>query len=412
MQDLERTSGGGIEPVAPTLLPELVGRPVVRLGGRLRTDLHPRRRAAGLIGLLGLLLALRLAVLSGPTPSTSPMPDCHPEHQWDQRCEWFDSLLALGQHADREADAEPSWLDVRPIYSDDLDKLTTIILTGLRDYGFANPHRPVSVKFEDYGADATQVAGRYYETEDRVTLNIRYITDPVWERRGYLKVLTHELIHAQGYTSEVQTETIALQIVAALGNQGEPGFRRAVLEEIRNDALWSAYDIAVHHAYFVADDNVRPPCETGLDDHGYTCMPEGPPNLAMQARLDAVRRQVFDPIELRYSDYKVRWWEQRQIVLLMDAYVMPPLAYTLQAYCRTPHALPNSASWLPTVKGVAVATSLPTDEGDYLLADTGWSCPPMWSASDPPVDNSSPAATDSAAPRDSLAPRNNFEPAN
>jgi hypothetical protein len=350
----------------------------------------------GFIGLLSLLLVLRLVTESIPLPSAPPAPDCQPENPWDQRCAWFDSLLEIAVASDRAADAEPAWADIRPTYGDDLERLTTIILNGIQDYGFVAPHRPKSVTFEDYGADASLVAGRYYENEDRVTLNDRYLSDPVWERRSFLKVLTHELIHAQGYRGEVQTEAIALQVVAALGNAGEPGFRRVAIEDIRNDALWSAYDIAFHHAYFVADDNMKPACTTGLDEHGYTCEPVGPPNEAMLSRLDKVRQAVYDPQELRYSDYRVRWWEKREIGLLMSNYVIPPLAFTLQAYCRTPHALP--ATWQPALNGSSANVSLPADEGDSLLADIGWRCP-TWLAMSGTVADPSPAPTDLDAPK-------------
>jgi hypothetical protein len=331
----------------------------------------------GVAGVLSVLLVLGSIVVSLRASGVGMAPDCLPENSWDQRCEWFDSLLDLAVATDPLADAEPTWTDVRPTYGDDLGQLTTIILNGLQDYGFAAPHRPVSVSFADYGDQSSKVAGRYYEDEDRITLNNRYLSDPVWQRRGYLKVLTHELIHAQGYQGEVQTEAIALQVVAGLGNQGEPGFRRAALEELRNDALWSAYDIAVHHAYFVADDDVRPPCTSGLDDHGYTCDPQDPPNEAMHARLDAVRQQVLDPIELRYSDYRARWWEDHEIDLLMSSYVMPPLAFTLNAYCQAPHQLPSGGLWQPIAKagGNQTTPPLPTDEADYLLTNTGWRCP-------------------------------------
>lgn len=397
MQELERTSNGDTgEPVAPALRPEPVGRSVVLVQHRLRTDIHPRRRVTGLIGLLSLLLVLRL--VSEAIPSTALAPDCRPENPWDERCAWFDSLLELAVRADHAVDAEPAWTDTRPMYADDLGRVTTIILNGLQDYGFVTPHRPKSVTFEDYGADASMIAGRYYESEDRVSLNDRYLSDPVWERRGFLKVLTHELIHAQGYRGEVQTETIAIQVVAALGNEGEPGFRRATLEEIRNDALWSAYAIAAHHAYFVADDNIRPACTTGLDEHGYTCAPVGPPNEAMLSRLDQVRQAVFDPQELRYSDYRVRWWEKREIGLLMSNYVIPPLAFTLQAYCGSPHELPSTAGWQPEVNGTHVIASLPADEADFLLADIGWHCP-TWLPTSGTVADSSEAPTEVEAPQ-------------
>jgi len=328
-----------------------------------------------------------VVALSRPYAEAAPARDCWPETAWDERCQWFDALLELAQAADTAADAEPAWTQERPVYGDDLDRLATIVLNGIADYGLTDPaaadatggpHRPKSVTFEDFAYEASKVAGRYYETEDRIGLNSRYLADPVWQRRGYLKVLTHELIHAQGYRGEVQTEAIALQVVAALGNEGEPGFRRALLEELRNDALWSAYAIAAHHTYFVADDDVRPACDTGIDVHGYTCIPVAPPNEAMLDRLNVVRQRVFDPVELSYSDYKIRWWERHEFSLLVNNYVMPPLAFTLTAYCRSPHTLPDSPSWQRTIDGQPVPATLPADEGNYVLASTGWQCPSWW----------------------------------
>jgi hypothetical protein len=352
---------------------------------------RPILRAVLVIGLATVLTGLPggLSHEVPVEPTVEETPACEPRFEYDMRCWWFDSLLDLAERADRALGAEPEWREVSHEWGHDLHRIARAVMIQFVDLGMVRPERssvlatgtspsarwPESISWENYAGDASRVIGRYYTVEKRVSLNRRYLDDAGWRNRSYLAPLVHELIHAQGYTDEMVTESLTLVTLASLGNLNSPGFRRTALEQLRNDALWSAYNIATRHG------NMLPTlweydCQNYR--YGYECPPVEPPNERMLAQLNDVRRLLLTDAELRYSDARIRWWERHDIETLLSLYVSKPLAFALQAGCSEPALMPDNENWKRVVEGESFKQAVLADDLAYLLDEIGWRCPSFW----------------------------------
>jgi hypothetical protein len=269
---------------------------------------------------------------SGPArPSKTSVVAC-PDDDADERlrCAWFDQLLALASAADAAYDAEPAWAEVRASWDGKTDALVDLILAQFVEEGVvAAPVPPSSISWVDYEPRrGRSTAGQYDRGSGAITLNHRYDWDPAYARIPYLWTLIHELLHAQGFEDESATESLTFEVVAALGNLDEPGFRGALHERLRRAALLSADCLANDGGRMIASlhgSSVCLPYETGCRELS--------PSTVLRDRLAEHRGTLLTPRERRRAETRLRRWDASGRYRLLDIYNARPLAIAMVAAC-------------------------------------------------------------------------------
>lgn len=238
-------------------------------------------------------------------------------------------LLRLARLADATYDSTPGWAHEAERLPE-LPLLVEHIAAYIEEQGYGSGHIPAEVTMEvDFGELRSLTSGRHVAETDRVEVNERFLTDPSWEERPWLGVLVHEMLHAEGYPIESQVQLITTEILAAMANDGYPGALAELSDRIRRHALLSAWWLAAyeHEALpqRLAATNVAPVCEMGCTQ------------VSGDVRaVEAVRREVFDPAELRRVLARERFWlgpSQHDYDVLVGSYVAEPLGVMLASAC-------------------------------------------------------------------------------
>jgi hypothetical protein len=313
--------------------------------------------AVGLLGVAMMLTATGVAVHVTAPPST------------------FDKLIALAVAADAQFDLEAT--DWKPTTQLEADNLITAILYQFVEENFIGyPKYPAGgVTAQEYGSYRSTIAGTYNPDEDLVGLNVRFFTDEAWMQQNWMDVLVHELVHSQGFLNEAQTETLAQETIASMGNLGFPGMRKVLLDNIRRDALAAAYYLAIYGGTFQSQ-------TSGVGGVFMTCLTCGDlytPDAGQAAEWQAAREAVFTPEELRRSDARLRYWTTGARAFnypwVLDAYVVRPMASTTEAACREGNLLGEKYLRSAAVAKVSVAVGpFRLDDFAYVLKELGWEC--------------------------------------
>jgi len=285
----------------------------------------------------------------------------------------FDKLLELAVAADVAYDLEEEWA---PKTQAELHNFIIAVLYQFAEEGFiGDPHYPTGLRSMEYGVYRSSISGTYSPTEDVVGLNIRYFTDPSWMLQDWLATLIHELVHAQGFMNEAQTETLAQETIASMANLGFPGMRKVLLDNIRRDAIGAAYYIARYGGTFSSNTSEA----GGLFTRCIGCPSKWNTDEAKMAQLQVVRESVYTPEELRRSDARLRYWNTgdrgNNYPYVLDAYVVRPMAGVTEAACREGNLL--GEQYVRIIRRLNEGRPVgpyKMDDFAYVLRDLGWSC--------------------------------------
>jgi len=285
----------------------------------------------------------------------------------------FDKLLELAVAADVAYDLEEEWA---PKSQAELHNFIIAVLYQFAEEGFiGDPHYPTGLASLEYGAYRSSIAGTYSPAEDVVGLNIRYFTDPSWMSQDWLATLIHELVHAQGFMNEAQTETLTQETIASMANLGYPGLRRVLLDNLRRDALAAAYYIA----YYGGEFSSTTAGAGGVFSRCAGCGDDWNTNQAQVDKWATARASVFTSEELRRADARLRYWQTGERAnnypYVLDAYVVRPMAGTTEAACREGNLL--GEQYVRVIRRLAETRAVGPyrmDDFAYVLKDLGWTC--------------------------------------
>lgn len=243
----------------------------------------------------------------------------------------FERLLRLARIADEMHDAaDDQWAEAAPQTQAELEQYALAIISQFAEEGISEGILPNSVGFAEYGIPMrSAVAGRYALRAKDVTLNARFVLDPGWRHKNYLGTLVHELVHAQGYYNEAQTEVLTGETLAALAAQGYPGVWSEFWDLVRRDAMSAAYYIAYFDGELI---------HTTTDAERITpCNPcdEPTPDPVLMAQWEQARADIFTDEERRAYDKRLRFWLNNGLdyEAVLRAYVVRPLTVLLDAAC-------------------------------------------------------------------------------
>jgi len=254
----------------------------------------------------------------------------------------FDRLLRLAAIADQQYDAIPEdWPEAQPKDWFEFQTMALTIISQFVEEEISEGVVPKDIRFVEYGmVTRSKIAGTYTPESNVVGLNARYVTDPVWLKINYQSVLVHELVHAQGYHNESETEAITAEVMAALANLNYPGFRKDFWDGIRRDALGTAYFIARYGGDLIHT--------TDSGDFGDLCLAncEYKANPAQMAQLQAARQAIFTPDELRRTDKRLRFWTNPNFanayLFVLAQYSVKPMTAILDVACESSPIYENS----------------------------------------------------------------------
>lgn len=271
------------------------------------------------------LLLLSLAIIGVSVVDSVPT----------ERERWFGELLRLAQTADAtyEETLDQDGIAWEPYTREELDDLVLEIVFQINEENASDQIiMPASVNPRYYPPlRRSGVAGSYNPEAMEVYLNSRFFTT-AWGSRSYLSTLTHELVHAQGFLNETQTEITALEVVAAMANLDFPGMRADILLDLRGHALAMAYYIARFEGG---------PIDTTFDLGGFPALglsaeaPEWDVDAGMVFLWQQARKDILSPDELARSDKRIRWWEERpaEYRQVLRAYTVPVMTMILGQGC-------------------------------------------------------------------------------
>jgi hypothetical protein len=283
----------------------------------------------------------------------------------------FDKLLALAAAADAAFDAEVDW---KPSTQAEVHNFVVAVLYQFAEEGFlGDPHYPAGLGSFEYGIARSAIAGTYDPGLDIVGLNVRFFTDEAWMQQNWMDVLVHELVHAQGFHNEAQTETLAQETVAAMANLGFPGMRRVLLDNIRRDALGAAYYIARYGGEFSSNTAGA----GGIFTRCITCGDDWDTDAALMAKWQVARESMYTSAELRRSDARLRYWNTGERAFsypyVLDAYVVRPMASTTEAACSEGTLL--GEKYVRIVRTISREVGpFRLDDFAYVLRELGWEC--------------------------------------
>lgn len=224
-----------------------------------------------------------------------------------------------------------------PVSLSDFQSLLVSIAHQIEEEGVVSEaHVPDVALFPSW---VNSPAGIYRSAQDYIGINLRYIFDRGWRNNdfGWLDVLVHEMIHAQGVwvgpseVLEAQTETLTYEVMAGLANRNYPGARADLLRSLRSDALWAAWWFAQgrpvlhqikNNGYYI--------CSIG----SAICSPTA--DEGKMARWTALRAELLTPFELRQAAKSARWWWSRPdkaFEAVLWKYVMPVLIPLVENAC-------------------------------------------------------------------------------
>jgi hypothetical protein len=155
-----------------------------------------------------------------------------------------------------------------------------------------------------------------------------------------------------------------------MANLGFPGMRKALLDNIRRDALGAAYFIARYGGEFTSDTTNAGGIFTIITTGGTV-------DQGLLDKVMAARAAVYTPEELRRSDARLRYWttgeRARTYPAVLDAYVVRPMAGTTEAACREGNLL--GQKYLRIVRDIGREVGpYKLDDFAYALKELGWSC--------------------------------------
>jgi hypothetical protein len=281
----------------------------------------------------------------------------------------------LAVAADRAYDASAGWRDARRDLPPHLEEIAALVVAQMSEEGIAAAAMPTNgVSWSDEATDRSDVLGGYSAWSDAVRLNERYIRDPGRLDRPWLAVLVHEIVHAQGLRDEARTEAVAMEVTAALCNQGWDAACVDLWDLLRHDAAlaiwWSeAYGEPLSTGFAGA---------TGLRH----CPLSGCPKPGdRQPTFDALRRQIFTPAEWAALAKRLREWaapsqeyDYRQVIGTYVARVLPTL---LELACGSGALTVDLAATYRYGVGPvrpARTVTLPVDDFAFQAGELGWPC--------------------------------------
>lgn len=290
-----------------------------------------------------------LAFAGGLRPAGAPLSE-HRRDLVDPRHP-YDSLLRLAQAADKAFDRE-LW---RRESGWSMDRAATAqdIAWQIAEEDLGLPGRmPDTITWADYGKDRNSVAGRY-TWGDEVSLNVRYRDDPTWKHLPWLGVLIHEMVHAQGVYNETRTEILTWEVEAAMAQLDYPGARLDLLRSLRGDALIAAWWMAAYQKTSLLSDT---------ETHRYCGSGQCPAPTGDTSHVDAVRRDLLDPVEWRRTEKRMRWWlysSGDDYSSVIEVYVARVLGTLIPTACSVDPVVADASVAAVVVRGVPMSLPIP-----------------------------------------------------
>ncbi len=229
--------------------------------------------------------------------------------------EWYDQLTDEDFPVIEDLNDVNGWAkEIVPYFS--YEGITNTDYDG-EYYGYSFPPRISFTYYEDDVAHL-HIMGQTNCLSKEITLNKRMINpaSPIYQQRGELEILVHELAHAQGicfgtknwYNAEVSAQLAALEVLAAATNKGNHQTFGPLVETIRHMALASMWAISI---------------DTNREDEFWSILPT----------------IEDDPYELAYWNKSDRFWKSDPAKLeqILHDYNEVPLELMMRAmkngYC-------------------------------------------------------------------------------